>query len=64
MRATEGFTSVQLDIETQRELDVLLDALAEYAERRRSSPTDSSDVVACVDAADDLRLTIGEAAGL
>ena len=63
MRATEGFTSVQLDIETQRELDVLLDALAEYTEKRRSSPNHSIDAV-CADAADDLRLTIGEAAGL
>ena len=68
MRATEGFTSVKLDIETLGELDVLLSALNEYAERRRAiaviSLADAAKPMAAADAADDLRLKIGEAAGL
>lgn len=64
MRATEGFTSVQLDIETQRELDLLLDALGEYAERRRSAPKDSNGASTLAVVADNFRLTIAEAAGL
>ena len=68
MKAIQGFTTVDVVIETQAELDVLLEALGEYAEGQRmfipSMPKHAAALAMSSDVADDLRLKIGEAAGL
>ena len=58
MKAVQGFTTVDVVIETQAELDVLLNALFDFI----NSPQRSCDIQSEI--ASHLRATIGEAAGL
>ncbi len=57
MKAVQGFTTVDVVIETQAELDVLLDALSDFINSPERSCSQG-------EIASHLRVTIGEAAGL
>ncbi len=63
MKCHEGFTAVRVDLESQAELDLILDALEQSAELYRGPNNEKIDLDRA-DALDRARVAIAEAAGL